>query len=427
MSKKTALGDSKWRKKVKISPEWKNHEGRWAAPQHYTCSYMAMFPPQLPHYFISKFTEPGDIVLDPFSGRGTTAVQAMSQGRIGIGNDLNELAYILTKGKLANPALDEVIDRLQNLEDGFDAADWKRAKGAPNKIRMIFHKKTLKQLLYLKRELKWKKDPIDSFITMVLMGAMHGSSPGFLSIPMPNTFSMGWNYVENYIEKHGLEKPDRDTFEVLRNRCKRFLKAGPMPGDGFAIHGNVRELSTNDEIEDGSVKLIFSSPPYLKVIKYGLYNWIRLWWLVDGHEAVDRDLDDGHSLGPYLKFMKRSMEQMIPLLNPKNGLLCWVIGDVENLNLAEEVAKCALDVAGIDCNKNANRFRILGIFEDHIADNKKVTKLWNADEDKSGKATKVDRILVMCLESADHMGMKINHNFEWEPFLPIKSQNNKIT
>ena len=40
-------------------------------------SYMAMFPPALPHYFIRRFTKPGDIVLDPFSGRGTTAVKAM--------------------------------------------------------------------------------------------------------------------------------------------------------------------------------------------------------------------------------------------------------------------------------------------------------------------------------------------------------------
>ena len=54
-------------------------------PQHYTCSYMAMFP-HSSHYFISRFTKPGDIVLDPFSGRGTVPTQAMSQSRIGIGN-----------------------------------------------------------------------------------------------------------------------------------------------------------------------------------------------------------------------------------------------------------------------------------------------------------------------------------------------------
>ena len=55
---------------------------------------MAMFPPALPHYFIRRFTQTGDVVLDPFSGRGTTAVEAMAQGRIGIGNDLNDLAGI---------------------------------------------------------------------------------------------------------------------------------------------------------------------------------------------------------------------------------------------------------------------------------------------------------------------------------------------
>ena len=95
--------------------------------QHYTCKHSRRCFHNY-HIISSQFTEPGDIVLDPFSGRGTTTVQAMSQGRIGIGNDLNELAYILTKGKLANPALNEVILRLQDLEDGFDPADWKRAK-----------------------------------------------------------------------------------------------------------------------------------------------------------------------------------------------------------------------------------------------------------------------------------------------------------
>ena len=252
---------------------------------------------------------------------------------------------------------------------------------------------------------------------MVLMGAMHGASPGFLSIPMPNTFSMGWNYVQNYITKHGLEKPKRDVFEVLEKRCKRFLKQGKLPGQGFAIHGDVRDLSMNEEIKDGSVKLVFSSPPYLKVIKYGLYNWIRLWWLADGHEQVDRDLDDGHLLKPYLEFMGTALGELIPKLNPNNGLICWVIGDVGDLNLAREVAEMSKSISGIDCNRKRNKLRVLGIINDHISDEKKVTKLWNSEEDRSGKATKIDRILIMCLETANHMKMRINHKFEWEPFL----------
>ena len=92
--------------------------GRWAAPQHYMCSYMAMFPPELPHYFIERFTRPGDRVLDPFSGRGTTAVEAAAQGRYGIGNDLNPLAVALTRGKLSNPPLNAVLARLDGLNEG---------------------------------------------------------------------------------------------------------------------------------------------------------------------------------------------------------------------------------------------------------------------------------------------------------------------
>ena len=46
---------------------WQGVKGRWAAPQHYMCNHMAMFP-ELPHYFIERFTKEGDAVLDPFVG-----------------------------------------------------------------------------------------------------------------------------------------------------------------------------------------------------------------------------------------------------------------------------------------------------------------------------------------------------------------------
>ena len=119
------MSDENWLEKSDIQPSiWQNNNRRWAAPQHYSCSYMAMFPPSLPHYFIRRFTEPGDIILDPFSGRGTTVLEAIAQNRIGIGNDLNDLAYILSKGKVANPNLEDVLTRLNELEEGFDRADW---------------------------------------------------------------------------------------------------------------------------------------------------------------------------------------------------------------------------------------------------------------------------------------------------------------
>ena len=106
------------------------------------------------------------------------------------------------KESLANPNIDEVMKRLNALELGYSRNDWLRFSGMPNKIKMIFHPETQRQLMYLKHQLNWKDDDVDAFLAMVLMGAMHGQSSGFLSLSMPNTFSMGWNYVRKYIAKN---------------------------------------------------------------------------------------------------------------------------------------------------------------------------------------------------------------------------------
>jgi|APSaa5957512535_1039671.scaffolds.fasta_scaffold28499_1 hypothetical protein len=415
------MSDKKWLKKANIQPSiWQDNNRRWAAPQHYTCSYMAMFPPALPHYFIRRFTEPGDIVLDPFSGRGTTALEAIAQDRIGIGNDLNDLAYVLTKGKLANPRLENMMKRLDYLEDGFRRNEWMRNSGKmqpiPKKIRMIFHRETMRQLMYLRQELDWKNEDVDSFLVMVLMGAMHGQSPGFLSLNMPNTFSMGWNYIKKYIAKHNLKPPNRNAFEIIRHRCKRFLKNGQLPGEGFAIHGDVRNLSESKQIANNSVKMIFSSPPYLKVIKYGLYNWIRLWWLIGEHKSIDDKLDDEHSIKPYLNFMKDVFETTLPLLDKKSGIACWVIGDVKELNLAKLVwDEVGSKIEMTDSNGEIQRYRLLGIIADDIRDSEKVTKIWNSDTDKSGKATLTDRILIIAHENSNVEAILGNNEIKWNP------------
>ena len=76
--------------------------GRWAALSTTCARTWRCFHPSC-RTTSSSATRPGDRVLDPFSGRGTTAVEAAAQGRYGIGNDLNPLAVALTRGKLSNP------------------------------------------------------------------------------------------------------------------------------------------------------------------------------------------------------------------------------------------------------------------------------------------------------------------------------------
>lgn len=61
--------------------------------------YPARFSPKLVRAAIAAFSAPGDLVLDPFMGGGTTLVEALALGRNSIGSDLNELALFIAHVK----------------------------------------------------------------------------------------------------------------------------------------------------------------------------------------------------------------------------------------------------------------------------------------------------------------------------------------
>lgn len=65
------------------------------ATECYNRNHAATFPVDLPAWFIKLFTEPGDLVLDPFIGSGTTAVAAVRLGRKYLGFELNP-QYVAT-------------------------------------------------------------------------------------------------------------------------------------------------------------------------------------------------------------------------------------------------------------------------------------------------------------------------------------------
>ena len=114
---------------------------------------------------------------------------------------------------------------------------------------------------------------------------MHGSwrrdgTVQYLSISMPNTFSMSPAYVEKFIREKGLEKLDQDVFECLRDKLARLYLDDTAGVTGKAYHADAAKLcSIAAAMKPGSVDLVVTSPPYLQVVNYGTANWIRLWLL----------------------------------------------------------------------------------------------------------------------------------------------------
>jgi len=70
-----------------------------AGATHSFYRYPGRFSPQFARTAILIFTNPGDIVLDPFMGGGTTLVEARCVGRLAIGTDISSLATFVARVK----------------------------------------------------------------------------------------------------------------------------------------------------------------------------------------------------------------------------------------------------------------------------------------------------------------------------------------
>src|SRR6185503_6448913 len=174
--------------RLAIEPEWKAQPRLWGHSFHPMCSYLASFPAALAHAFVARYSRPGDVVLDPFSGRGTAPVQAAAEGRIGVGNDLNPFAHLLTAAKLEAPTSADARTRATALRLAWagGAAGWLElarsiqaapASGGtepvPAEVALAFHPRTFAQILYLRQALDLGR-PVDRFLAAALAGILHG-------------------------------------------------------------------------------------------------------------------------------------------------------------------------------------------------------------------------------------------------------------
>lgn len=118
-----------WKKKLGNDLNWRlsfDHlrEKDTTKHVHRLHPYKGKFIPQLVQYFIDDHTDnfkkqiffkKGDVVLDPFSGSGTTLVQAQEIGIHSIGIDISRFNCMITDTKLLDYDLDSLIKEIGNI------------------------------------------------------------------------------------------------------------------------------------------------------------------------------------------------------------------------------------------------------------------------------------------------------------------------
>jgi len=284
-----------------------------------------------------------------------------------------------------------VIDRLVELAHGYRGEEIDHLTDG---IHLIYHPRTLAQLVYLRDALSNDRAE-DRFLKGAILGIMHGKwrkdrTTAYLSIDMPNTFSMSPDYVRKYVREKKLRQPVIDVFGKLRDRTVWLLRAGGGPGhpQSWIVQGDATKLPVVlDRIGIRRVDAIVTSPPYLGVLRYGAFNWIRLWFLRQEPAVIDRLLDGTDSLDRYLSFMTSFLISAGDVLKP-GGVAALVIGDVKewgtHVQLAPRVWEELQGVVPFSCER---------IDVDRFKESSKTTRIWG--DEKKGKATPLDRVLVL--------------------------------
>jgi site-specific DNA-methyltransferase (adenine-specific) len=293
-------------------------------------------------------------------------------------------------------------------------------ESVPVEVALAFHPRTLGQLLYVRTSLRLD-DRTDRFLAAALTGILHGKSASYLSELMPNTFSMAPRYVREFAARTAFASPERDVFDGLAKKLDRLFRQPPPSIEGIALLGDARDVAPRARAalrargRPDRARLVVTSPPYLRVVKYGYYNWLRTWFLGFDARAIDATLDDAHHREPYLLFLRDVLAGLRPVL-ADDAVVVLVIGDVETdrgrtikggVGLAERAWVAAAEPEG---------YRLAGVALDDVAAVRKMTKLWG---DEAGRATKTDRILVLGATEAGRRralaGAPLDVDWTWPP------------
>lgn len=251
-------------------------------------SYTAKFIPQIPRFFIEKYSKKGDTILDPFVGSGTTLLEAKITGRNSFGVDINPLARLISKVKttpIEPKKLDQSIIELNNLlekplKSTYDSQFYNK--------EYWFHKNSIRDLkkimtaidkLFLARKID--KNQRDFFIVC------------FSSIIRKSSYADPKN-------------PKTYCSPLMREKKNKGIKSHPLIYFKEAVKNNASSIksffhtiqkekafanllesnnATSINLPSGKIDLIITSPPYANAQDYFRNIKLELFWL----KAADKE------------------------------------------------------------------------------------------------------------------------------------------
>jgi DNA modification methylase len=392
--------------KVLLSGDLDFHGEDSGYASHNFHSFPAKFPPQLPRKFILGLTEPGDIVLDPMMGSGTTVLEAFFNGRRGIGIDIDPLA-IMISGVKATPletkqvaqAGDEILRAARRAveerqEDLKEALEKRWDSKTRQFVNYWFATETQLELQALISEIENLEDSsLKTFFELTFSAIIITKSGGVsLAFDLAHTRP---HRAKVILDRAGKAVLGEDLVGSDNKRVKLLTKTLRSPLEEFERRLNTNsgglQTSASGEfrpyiafgdaqslcLDDTSVDLIVTSPPYASnAIDYMRAHKFSLVWMgypiddlgqkrkeyIGGEALMDVDfeklpdktarvVDDltecdekkGRVLHRYYSEMTRTLREMFRVLRPGKAAIV-VVGSSVMRGRDTETQACLDDI-----------------------------------------------------------------------------------
>ena len=271
---------SKWQRlSALLAGELNFHGEDSSYASHDVHAFAAKFPPQLPRAFIRGLTAPGDVVLDPMMGSGTTIVEALLAGRRGIGLDIDPLALRVSQAKTIPMSADDlrniglkVISHAQDLlsDPSIERLIQKFDSRTKEFIDYWFYPKTQRELAALILSMQTVNvSLVRRFLELTFSSIIVTKSGGV-------SRARDLAHSRPHLDKEKTPKNALEQFSLrLQKNIKSMAHLDPRGALAAQLPGDARSMP----LKDGVIDLIVTSPPYANAIDYMRAHKFPLVWL----------------------------------------------------------------------------------------------------------------------------------------------------